>query len=278
MTIALLTLLACAGLLWGFRGLLQARTLRLTGLIQSIEQKVGAAEAGLAQPEPTGPAARLLTPLQRLMPAALLQVYADKLSWAGRPYGLDAVQFAGLKLAATVAVPLLVAAAVGLSSSALLLTALVAGFFLPDGWLGGQVAQRQRQVAEELPLFTDLIATAVEAGCSLTEAVRRVAADVPGLVAREFLRAVQEMAAGKPRMQAWRDLLNRLPGDDLRTIVSAIMQAEQYGTSVSEILRYQVQQIRSFKVVEAQRLAQSTSVKMRIPMLDLEEQPMLSWY
>lgn len=154
--------------------------------------------------------------------------------------------------------------------------AVAVGFFLPDVWLNGRLTARRRQVAQELPLFTDLVATAAEAGLSLSEAVRRIGADAPGLVAREFLRAIQEMAAGKSRMQAWRDLMERLPGDDVRTIVTAIMQGEQYGTSVAELLRYQVQQIRTFKQSEAQRIAQLTTVKMRIPMLDLEIQPMLA--
>ncbi|MDB4894715.1 MAG: hypothetical protein JWN15_977 [Firmicutes bacterium] len=249
--IAIMVVLACAGAVCAAYLLLHSRTRRLTALIQELEGQAGSHGAVLtAQAGPMGPAARALGGLQRFMPAALLNAYAEKLGWAGRPYGLDAVQFAGLKLAGVVLLPTLVLVALAdltaETLSGMVLGAAV-GFFLPDVWLGGRLTARRRQVEQELPLFADLVATAVEAGLSLSEAVRRIGADAPGLVPREFFRAVQEMAAGKSRMQAWRDLMERLPGDDLRTIVTAIMQAEQYGTSVADLLRYQVQQIRTFK-------------------------------
>lgn len=278
--IAIMIALACAGSVYAASLLLRRRTRRLTALIQELEGKAGTTEPLRAPPAGgAGPATRALGSLRRFMPAAMLEAYAEKLGWAGRPYGLDAAQFAGLKLVGMVLLPALVLVLLpDLTAETVsgMVLAVTVGFFLPDVWLNGRLTARRRQVAQELPLFTDLVATAAEAGLSLSEAVRRIGADAPGLVAREFLRAIQEMAAGKSRMQAWRDLMERLPGDDVRTIVTAIMQGEQYGTSVAELLRYQVQQIRTFKQSEAQRIAQLTTVKMRIPMLDLEIQPMLA--
>lgn len=219
------------------------------------------------------PAAKGLSKLGRLMPSAVMASYREKLLWAGRPGALDAAQFLGLKLVGLMTLPLIVPllSLFQMNSTSYLLIALLApvGFLLPDMWLNGRLAERKRIVQEELPFVADLIATAVAAGLSLTEAVRRVAEDAGGLVAAEFLRSVQEMAAGKPRQQAWRDLIDRVPTDEFRTIVNAIMGAEQYGTSVAEILQYQVKQIRSVKQQEAQRIAQTVTVKMRVPMLIL---------
>jgi tight adherence protein C len=223
--------------------------------------------------EQAAPTAKGLSKLGRLMPGAVMASYREKLLWAGRPGNLDAAQFLGLKLVGLAALPLAVPmlSLFQMNSTSYLLIALLApvGFLLPDIWLNGRLSERKRIVQEELPFVADLIATAVAAGLSLTEAVRRVAEDAGGLVASEFLRAVQEMAAGKPRQQAWRDLIDRVPTDEFRTIVNAIMGAEQYGTSVAEILQYQVKQIRSVKQQEAQRIAQTVTVKMRVPMLIL---------
>jgi tight adherence protein C len=223
--------------------------------------------------EQAAPTAKGLSKLGRLMPGAVMASYREKLLWAGRPGNLDAAQFLGLKLVGLAALPLAVPmlSLFQMNSTSYLLIALLApvGFLLPDIWLNGRLSERKRIVQEELPFVADLIATAVAAGLSLTEAVRRVAEDAGGLVASEFLRAVQEMAAGKPRQHAWRDLIDRVPTDEFRTIVNAIMGAEQYGTSVAEILQYQVKQIRSVKQQEAQRIAQTVTVKMRVPMLIL---------
>ncbi len=272
--IGMLILVACAGAVYAILSGKKAEEKRVAELIHRMEQEGGTGESlGQEELEPQrqGPVGRLVRRLQGLMPAAMLASYREKLLWAGKPYQLDAGQFVTLKLIGAAGLPMLVPVVslfqLGATTLTLMVLAGVIGFNLPDLWLNARLAERRRMVAEELPLFADLVATAVSAGLPLTEAVRRVAADAPGLVAREFLRAVQEMAAGKPRMQAWRDLIDRVPGDDLRTVVNAIMQAEQYGTSVSELLRYQVQQIRLVKQQEAQRIAQATTVKMRIPML-----------
>lgn len=262
--IGILVVLACAGGIYGSHLLKRSTQRQMAELIERMEQ-----EAGLRN-DPAREELERSGPLARWMPSAMLRSYDQQLLWAGRPYGLDGSQFISLKLVLAVLLPTMMPVLLFRLDSTtvmLMLIAGVAGFIMPDVLLNSLVASRTRQVAEELPLFADLVATAVSAGLSLTEAVRRVAADAPGLVAREFLRAVQEMAAGKPRQQAWRDLIDRVPGDDLRVIVSAIMQAEQYGTSVSDLLRYQVQQIRLFKQQEAQRIAQATTVRMRVPML-----------
>lgn len=248
LAIGVLIMLACTGLIWSLYLMKVERQRQVALIIADLE---GGEDGGSqAEADPAAGSAGLIRRLQRLMPQAMMEAYAERLSWAGKPYGLDAAQFVGLKLILAAALPALVPVVVlfRVGSEALFLMLLMglAGFLLPDAWLGSRVGARRRLVQEELPLFADLVATSVSAGLSLTEAVRRVAADAPGLVAREFLRAVQEMAAGKQRVQSWRDLMDRLPGDELRSIVTAIMQAEQYGTSVSEILRYQVQQIRTF--------------------------------
>lgn len=248
--IGFLIFLACAGLIWSLYLIKVERQRQVALIIADLESPEGGGGAAESV-SPDGERSGMLGRLQRLLPQAMMESYAERLAWAGKPYGLDAAQFVGLKLILAAAMPAVVPVAVlfrvGGGTLFVMLLMGLAGFLLPDAWLGARVGARRRLVQEELPLFADLVATSVSAGLSLTEAVRRVAADAPGLVAREFLRAVQEMAAGKQRVQSWRDLMDRLPGDELRSIVTAIMQAEQYGTSVSEILRYQVQQIRTFK-------------------------------
>lgn len=265
--IGVLMLVAVSGVIFAAYLLKREPVSRVRRIFQELEGEPIPLE------EQERPAAKGLSRLGRLMPGAIVASYRERLLWAGRPGGLDAAQFLGLKVVGLVMLPAVVPILqfFQLDSTSYLLIALLApvGFILPDIWLNSRLAERKRIVQEELPFVADLIATAVAAGLSLTEAVRRVAEDAGGLVADEFLRAVQEMAAGKPRQQAWRDLIERVPTDEFRTIVNAIMGAEQYGTSVAEILQYQVKQIRSVKQQEAQRIAQTVTVKMRVPMLIL---------
>jgi len=250
--IAMLMVITFTGLIYGLYLVRRDRQGRVAALIEELER--GALpDTGETEDEETASRSGKggVGRLRQYLPTVIMESYAERLLWAGRPSGLDSAQFVSLKLVSAGVFGSLIPVLSLFHLDALTLLAMTFagtfGFVLPDMWLNGKLDARKRQVQEELPLFADLIATAVSAGLSLTEAVRRVAADMDGLVAREFLRSVQEMAAGKPRLQAWRDLTDRLPGDEFRTIVNAIMQAEHYGTSVSELLRYQVQQIRTFK-------------------------------
>lgn len=266
LAVVLLAALAAAGAVISLPLLRRRPSGRTARLILALEERA----ESTARTEPPL-LDRWFRRLRRFMPAAKLAEFEALLIQAGRPYGLDSSQFVSVKLVLAALLPALVPLVTlfALGGRTFTLMALVglAAFVAPDVWLKGQVARRRQQAQSELPLFADLVATAVSAGLPLPEAVRRVATDMDGLVTREFLRAVQEMAAGKPRLAAWRNLIDRVPGEDFRTVVQAIMQAEQHGTGVAEMLRYQVRQIRTLRQAEAQRTAQAASVKMRIPML-----------
>lgn len=305
--LGILVLLTVTFALWGLVSIQRARRSRLRQLVEQAERAAvhpGAPDRAppLAPPLPAGqetasagsaipvvlpPAARpgparspgplawLGRRLHPLLPATAVESANWRLLWAGRPLGWTAEEFVAARIALALLcgalAPLLVLR-LGLRSGpavqVLLAGALaLMGLLLPDLWLTGRIEARRRQVQQELPLFLDLVAAAVEAGLSLGEAVRRVADELPGLVAAEFMRAYQEMAAGKPRAAAWRDLAHRTPSQELRAVANAILQSEQYGTSVAAQLRLQVRQLRETRQRWAQELAQAASVKMRIPML-----------
>lgn len=265
--IGVLVLVAVTCALWGMYAMRQAARRRVRDLIEAPRRKAAPPAAGGRH----RPLARLGALLSRLLPGAVLEDVQWRLLWAGRPFGWSPEEFLGARAAlATVLAALGWAVAAGNPGVPAWFLAVALGLFgytLPGAWLGARIAARRQQVQRELPLFLDLLAAAVEAGLGLGEAVRRVAEELPGLVAAEFLRAQQEMAAGKPRAAAWRDLMDRTPSPELRAVVLSILQADQYGTAIVEQLQAQVRQIWAERQRKAQELAQAASVKMRLPMI-----------
>lgn len=274
--IALLVLVAVTCALWGLFSLRRDSRRRVR---QLIEQPLAAVDtgAGAGEAHRRGPLWLLGQALRPILPARILEELRWRLLWAGRPGNLTAEEFMALRLSGALVLGALAPLALmrlpqrtgpGL---AVLLAICLAGFGLlaPDVWLAGLVSRRRQMVQRELPLFLDLVAATVEAGLPLGESVRRVAEEMPGLLTAEFMRAYQEMAAGKPRTAAWRDLADRTPSQELKQVAMAILQAEQYGTSVADQLRLQVRQLREYRQRRAQEVAQAASVKMRVPLPNL---------
>jgi hypothetical protein len=144
------------------------------GLYRSAPKEVSA--AGLLRDEPTGAVIergegtlvrRLLPPAIRLLvEGADLKALDARLANAGRPYGFTAIELIRFKELAAVLATLLVALL--LNESALFvvilaaLAALVAGYRLPDMWLGSRASGIDRQVDRALPGMIDPLVLALD--------------------------------------------------------------------------------------------------------------------
>ncbi|MGB9085389.1 MAG: type II secretion system F family protein [Terriglobales bacterium] len=156
-------------------------------------------------------------------------------------------------------------------SSPLLLVGLTAfGFFIPRFLLKKKVQERQRRLRLGLPDGLDLTVICVEAGLSLDQALMRVGDDLqhahPELSA-EFHLFDLETRAGKPRVEALRNLAERTGVDDIRSLVGTLIQTDRFGTSVAQALRVHSDSLRTERRQRAEEQAAKTTVKMIIPLV-----------
>ena len=152
----------------------------------------------------------------------------------------------------------------------LALGATAGGFFLPNVWLQGRVAERLRKVERALPDTLDLLVTCVEAGLGLDAAMQRVADETAlafPILSRELRLAFLEVKAGIPRMDALRRLADRTGSQELRSLSATLAQTELFGTSVGGALRIQAESIRIRRMQRAEEQAAYVSVKMTFPLV-----------
>lgn len=158
----------------------------------------------------------------------------------------------------------------GFQSVALLAGAAALGLFLPRFILKRMIRDRQRQITIGLPDALDLTVVCVEAGLALDQALLRVGEDLqyahPGL-SEEFYISNLEMKAGKPRAEALRNLAARTGVDDVRALVSALVQTDRFGTSIAQALRLYSDALRTERRRRAEEAAAKTSTKMIIPLV-----------
>jgi tight adherence protein C len=140
------------------------------------------------------------------------------------------------------------------------------GYLIPVLWLRQQTNKRRGEVVRALPDVIDLLTISVEAGLGFDLALARVVSKSDSALSREFARVLTEMRYGIARRDALRALAERTGVEDLGAFISAIIQAEQLGASVANVLRIQSVEMRVRRRQNAERLAQTAPIKMLFPM------------
>jgi tight adherence protein C len=149
------------------------------------------------------------------------------------------------------------------------------GYYMPNLWLSGQETRRRDGIQRALPDAIDLLTISVEAGLGFDAALSRVVEKSDNMLTREFGRVIQEMRVGVARRDALRSLVERTGVDDLSVFVTAIIQAEQLGASIANVLRIQSGEMRIRRRQRAEVLAHQAPIKMLFPMVFLIFPPLM---
>jgi len=213
----------------------------------------------MAKPLRTAPIAARLQHLQTQLVRCDLDGAIDAASWLMLRclVGLSAAAVAALAaLVLQVSMPLTVCAG-GLS-----------GWLLCGRWLAELRTTRQMQILKELPASLDVLTLCVEAGATLTAALRIVVDKSPPTPLRSvFERVLREVRAGRTRLEALEHVAAVYRLDCLDALVSALLQSEGAGISLGGLLRAQSEQRSAERHLRAERLALQAPVKMLGPLV-----------
>lgn len=148
--------------------------------------------------------------------------------------------------------------------------ALGLGYLAPDFWLGRKIKNRQFEIRRSLPDTLDLLVICLEAGLGMDQATARTAQELANThpyLADELDIVVLEQRAGRPRGDAWRNMAERTDVDVVRTLVSTLIQAEQFGTSIAKTLRTHSDTMRTQRVQQIEEQAAKTTIKLIFPLV-----------
>ena len=194
------------------------------------------------------------------------------LAQAGNPSGLGPAEFLGLKFLLSIALGggtffLFTLSGMAPPTSIAIPGCLaVFGYLLPGIWLKRQIKARKKEIIKALPDAIDLLTISVESGLGFDPALMRVAEKWDNHLSREFSPVLSEMRIGKSKREALREMSLRVGEDGLTTIVSAVIQADQLGVAITQVLRIQSEAMRIRRRQRAEELAQKAPIKMLFPM------------
>jgi tight adherence protein C len=126
---------------------------------------------------------------------------------------------------------------------------------------------RSQQMSRELPDAIDLLTISVESGLGFDAAVQQVARNTEGPLSDEFSRMLREMQIGQGRSAALRGLGGRTNVPEIRSFVSAMVQADAFGIPIAQVLRVQSSEVRIKRRQRAEQKAQQVPVKITVPLI-----------
>lgn len=147
------------------------------------------------------------------------------------------------------------------------LGALFIGFYLPFSFMKTTGQKRKKLVQRKLPDLLDLLFISVEAGLGFDMALKRATEKMQGPLSDEFDRALNEMANGRGRQDAFRGIIYRTGVDDVNIFLTAVIQSELLGTNIANTLRVQSHEMRQKRRQRAEEIAMKIPIKMLFPLI-----------
>jgi tight adherence protein C len=153
---------------------------------------------------------------------------------------------------------------------ALMVMAALAGTQIAPALLRRKIQQRQKVIQNGLPDALDLLIVCLEAGSAIDQAIVKVSDELsvayPPL-GEELRLVITETRVGKPRVEAFRGFADRTGVEDVRGLVTMLVQTERFGTPLSKALRTHADTSRTKRRQRAEEAAAKIGVKLVFPLV-----------
>lgn len=196
----------------------------------------------------------------------LKQEQAMETLWTqlGRPSNLDSLKMVQEKLKSSAIVGVLLIMMLGFPG----VIGFLVGFILPDSGWRSKVAKRQKEIIRGFPTFVDLAALMIESGLDYMTAFDRIvklSTEKSGWE-MEVEKTINEVQLGYTRRDALHRMSDRIGLQEIRSFVGLVVQSDELGTSLVDLLRNYSADMRFRRLNKAEKLAAQASTKMLIPM------------
>ena len=153
---------------------------------------------------------------------------------------------------------------------AIVLVVAYLGYYLPTLYVKNRITKRQKSVRRAWPDALDLLLICVESGMGIEGAFRKVSEEIGSQsipLAEELSLTTAELSYLQDRRKAYENLGERTGLEGVRSVVTALIQAEKYGTAIGQALRVLAQENRDMRMSEAEKKAAALPPKLTVPMI-----------
>jgi tight adherence protein C len=192
----------------------------------------------------------------------------EKIGAAGLEQILTAEQFLAIRILSSISGFILMIVLIFSGQGGIGVLAALLLVLWPDLWLRTSVSKRHLEILKALPNLLDLLTLSVEAGKDFLSALKDILMKrKKDALTEEFMRALHEIQLGKKRQAALREMSERVRQPELMSVIGAIVQADEMGVSIGNLLKIQSDQLRMKRFTMAEKLANETPVKILFPVV-----------
>ena len=148
--------------------------------------------------------------------------------------------------------------------------AFILGIIFPESVLGMLITRRQKTITGYLPDALDLLVICTNAGNSLPISIKRVAREMQMIcppISAEFKVTADHLQIDGDAAAALRDMATRIGVPSMSSLVTTLIQSQQYGTPISQSLKTLSRSERNAQMMAMEEKASKLAAKMTIPMM-----------
>ena len=141
-------------------------------------------------------------------------------------------------------------------------------FMVPDVLIKSKIQKRQAEILGNFSTTVDLAALIIESGLDYLTAFERIIkiAKEKTILEEELDKTINEIKLGYSRREALERFSARTGVQEVRSLVGLIIQSDELGTSLVDLLRNFSSDLRSRRLSRAEKLAAQASTKMLFPL------------
>jgi len=149
------------------------------------------------------------------------------------------------------------------------ITGLIAGFLIPDYLISYMNLKRLKKIDRELPNIIDLLYISSLSGQNIYNSIKIVSEKYNNQISNEFRIFLKQIDFGIGRKEAYINMLQNNTSDSFKSFIFTLQQAENYGSSISELLRQKAEFLRFEISQEIEKKTRLISTKMLFPLIFL---------
>ena len=158
----------------------------------------------------------------------------------------------------------------GMSKVTFTVAGLLLGYYAPNLYVSNIAQKRQQSIMQAFPDALDLLLICVEAGMSIEAAIQKVGSEIGSRsieLAEEFSLLSAELSYLPERRMAYEGLAKRTNHPGVKSVATAMIQAEKYGTPLAQALRVMAKENRDLRLSAAEKKAAALPAKLTVPMI-----------
>lgn len=150
------------------------------------------------------------------------------------------------------------------------IAALVLGYYAPNVYISNIAQKRRESIVAAFPDSLDLLLICVESGMSIEAAIQKVGAEVGSSsmeLAEEMSLLTAELSYLPDRRLAYENFARRTNHPGIKSVATAMIQAERYGTPLGAALRVMAKENRELRLSAAEKKAAALPAQLTVPMI-----------